>query len=95
MIDRCLSYINPTNPIGISNPRHEGRLGGRGYVGEKRITLNVVSFAQAKILCVAAHNRGGALHLRAYGGVESTKPTQGRSLFSVGTYEPVHRMDQT
>ena len=38
VVDWCLSYMDPTNPIGISKSHHEGRLSGRGCVGEKRIT---------------------------------------------------------
>jgi len=39
-----LGYIDPTNPIGISKSRHEGRLAGRGCVGEKQITLDLDAF---------------------------------------------------
>ncbi|XP_066347640.1 uncharacterized protein [Miscanthus floridulus] len=38
VVDWCLGYIYPTNPIGISMSCHEGRLAGRGCVGEKHIT---------------------------------------------------------
>jgi hypothetical protein len=39
VVNWCLGYMDPTNPIGISKSRHEGRLSGRGCVGEKQITL--------------------------------------------------------
>ena len=38
VVDLCLGYMDPTNPIGISKSCHEGRLVGRGCVGEKHIT---------------------------------------------------------
>ena len=50
VIDWCLSYIDPTNPISISKSRHEGRLGGRGCVGEKQITPDADAFQQTRFL---------------------------------------------
>ena len=44
VVDWCLGYMDPTNPIGISKSRHEGRLAGRGCVGEKQITLDLDAF---------------------------------------------------
>ena len=38
VVDWCLGYIEPTNPIGISKSHYEGRLASRGCVGEKHIT---------------------------------------------------------
>ena len=35
VVDWCLDYIDPKNPIGISKSRHEGRLAGIGILGEK------------------------------------------------------------
>ena len=39
VVDWCLGYMDPTNLIGISKSCHEGRLAGKGCVGEKHITL--------------------------------------------------------
>ena len=50
VVDWCLSYIDPTNPIGISNSRHEGRLVGRGCLREKKITLETDAYKQAHFL---------------------------------------------
>jgi hypothetical protein len=50
VVDWCLSYIDPTNPIGISKSRHEGRLAGRGCVGEKQISPDPDDFERAKFL---------------------------------------------
>lgn len=45
VVDRCLDYIDPTNPIGICKSRHKaGRLAARGCVGEKQITLDLDDF---------------------------------------------------
>lgn len=45
VVDRCLDYIDPTNPIGICKCRHKaGRLAARGCVGEKQITLDLDDF---------------------------------------------------
>ena len=45
-----LGYIDPTNPIGISKSCHEGRLAGRGCVGEKQITPDLDAFERAHFL---------------------------------------------
>ena len=50
VVDWCLSYINPTNPIGISKSHHEGRLVGRGCLGEKQITSDADAFKRAQFL---------------------------------------------
>jgi hypothetical protein len=50
VVDWCLTYIDPTNPIGISKSRHEGRLAGRGCVGEKQITPDSDDFERAHFL---------------------------------------------
>ena len=50
VVDWCLGYMDPTNPIGISNSRHEGRLAGRGCVGEKHITLERDAYERAHFL---------------------------------------------
>jgi len=50
VVDWCLSYIDPMNPIGISKSRHEGRLVGKGFIGEKQITPDQIDFERAKFL---------------------------------------------
>ena len=50
VVDWCLSYIDPTNPIGISKSRYEGRLAGRGCLREKKITLDADAFERAHFL---------------------------------------------
>ena len=50
MVDRCLDFIDPTNPIGILNARHEGRLAGMGILGEKTLNLGADAFRQAHFL---------------------------------------------
>ena len=37
VIGWCLSYIDPTNPIGISKPWHEGRLGVEAMLGRSAL----------------------------------------------------------
>ena len=49
VVDWCLGYMDPTNPIGISKSRHEGWL-GRGCVGEKHITPERDAYGQAHFL---------------------------------------------
>jgi hypothetical protein len=45
VVDRCLDYIDTTNPIGICKSHHKaGRLATRGCVGEKQITLDLDAF---------------------------------------------------
>ena len=45
-----LDYIDPSNPIGISKSRHEGRLAGIGILGEKTFTPDMNSCRQAHFL---------------------------------------------
>jgi len=47
VVDWCLGFMDPTNPIGISMSRHEGRLADKGCVGEKHITLERDAYEQA------------------------------------------------
>jgi hypothetical protein len=35
VVDWCLDFVGPTNPIGISKAHHEGRLVVMGILGEK------------------------------------------------------------
>jgi hypothetical protein len=57
VVDWCLNYIDPTNPIGISKSRHEGRLAGKGFLGEKQIIPDADDFERAKFL-VLQHTKG-------------------------------------
>ena len=50
VVDWCLGYMDPTNPIGISKSRHEGRLAGKGCVGEKHITPERDAYERAHFL---------------------------------------------
>ena len=50
VVDWCLDYIDPTNPIGIPKSRHEGRLAGVGILGEKTFNPNPDAFRQAHFL---------------------------------------------
>ena len=50
VVDWCLSFMDPTNPIGISKSHHEGRLAGRGCVGEKHITPERDAYERAHFL---------------------------------------------
>jgi len=50
VVDWCLDFIDPTNPIGISKARHEGRLAGMGILGEKTLNPDVDAFRQAHFL---------------------------------------------
>ena len=50
VVDWCLGYMDPTNTIGISKSCHEGRLAGKGCVGEKHITLERDAYERAHFL---------------------------------------------
>jgi len=50
VVDWCLDYIDPSNPIGISKSRHEGRLAGIGILGEKTFTPDMNSYRQEHFL---------------------------------------------
>jgi len=50
VVDWCLDFIDPTNPIGISKARHEGRLAGTGILGEKTLNPDADAFRQAHFL---------------------------------------------
>ena len=50
VVDWCLDFIDPTNPIGISKARHMGRLAGMGILGEKTLNLGADAFRQAHFL---------------------------------------------
>jgi len=57
VVDWCLSYIDPTNLIGISKSHHEGRLARKGFLGEKQIIPDADDFERAKFL-VLQHTKG-------------------------------------
>jgi hypothetical protein len=40
VVEWALNYVDPSNPIGVSKRRHEGRLTGEGTIGKKAITLD-------------------------------------------------------
>jgi hypothetical protein len=46
-VEWALNYAVPSNPIGIPKSRHEGRLPGKGTIGNKAITLDPHSFHYA------------------------------------------------
>ena len=50
VVDWCLDYIDPSNPIGISKSHHKGRLAGIGILGEKTFTPDMNSYRQAHFL---------------------------------------------
>ena len=50
VVDWCLDFIDPTNPIGISKAHHEGRLVGTGILGEKTLNPDANAFRQAHFL---------------------------------------------
>jgi hypothetical protein len=50
VVDWCLGYIDPTNPIGIYKSRHEGRLAGIGTLGKKTLNPDREDFRRAHFL---------------------------------------------
>ena len=62
VVDWCLDFIDPTNPIGISKARHEGRLAGMGILGEKTLNPDVDAFQQAHFL-VLQHTTEVSLYI--------------------------------
>ncbi|WVZ96294.1 hypothetical protein U9M48_041950 [Paspalum notatum var. saurae] len=50
VVNWCLGYIDPKYPIGISKPRHEGRLTGIGILGQKTFNPVPLAFKQAHFL---------------------------------------------
>lgn len=50
VVDWCLGYIDPNNPIGISKSRHEGRLAGTGTLGQKTFNPDPNAYKQAHFL---------------------------------------------
>ena len=50
VVDWCLDFIDPENPIGVVRSRHEGRLAGTGFLGEKTFNLDTTSYRQAHFL---------------------------------------------
>jgi hypothetical protein len=50
VVDWCLGYIDPTNPIGIYKSRHEGRLAGIGTLRKKTLNPDREDFRRAHFL---------------------------------------------
>ena len=50
MVEWCLGFIDPKNPIGIPKSRHDGRLAGRGILGEKTFIPELDAYEQAHFL---------------------------------------------
>jgi hypothetical protein len=50
VVDWCLGYIDPTNPIGIYKSRHEGRLAGIGTLGKKTLNPDPDDYRRAHFL---------------------------------------------
>jgi hypothetical protein len=46
-VEWALNYADPSNPIGVSNSRHEGRLTGKGTIAKKTITPDPNLFCRA------------------------------------------------
>jgi hypothetical protein len=50
VVDWCLGYIDPINPIGIYKSRHEGRLAGIGTLGKKTLNPDLDDYRRAHFL---------------------------------------------
>jgi hypothetical protein len=50
VIDWCLDYIDPENPIGNPNTRHHGRIAGVGILGEKTVNPELDAYEKAHFL---------------------------------------------
>jgi hypothetical protein len=46
-VELALNYVDSTNLIGVPKSRHEGRLTGKGTIGNKAITLDPDLFRRA------------------------------------------------
>jgi hypothetical protein len=55
VVDWCIDFFDPKNPIGIPKSRHEGRLAGRGTIGEK-IYSRADCIQSSSFSCVTAHS---------------------------------------
>ena len=69
VVDWCLSYIAPTNPIGISKSRHEGRLASeRGHFLVLQHTIEVEPYIEEHMEMLRQQNldRGEAWLARAH-----------------------------
>ena len=56
VIDWCLDYIDPENPIGNPKHRHHGRIAGVGIHGEKTINPELDAYEKAHFL-VSQHTK--------------------------------------
>jgi len=50
VVDWCLGYIDPTNPIGLYKSPHEGRLAGIGTLGKKTLNPDPDDYQRAHFL---------------------------------------------
>jgi hypothetical protein len=55
VVDWCLVFIDPENPIGVARSCHDGRLAGSGFLGEKTFNPDVNSYRQLISLCCNTH----------------------------------------
>jgi hypothetical protein len=44
VVDWCLDFIDPKNPIDVVRSHHDGRLAGTGFLGEKTFNLDMNSY---------------------------------------------------
>ena len=65
MVEWCLGFIDPKNPIGIPKSRHEGRLAGRGILGEKTFIPELDAYEQAHFL-VLQHTEEVSIYIDEY-----------------------------
>ena len=50
VLEWCVSYIDPKNPIGVPKSPHEERLTGKGTLGKRQVTPDLEAFEQAHFL---------------------------------------------
>ena len=65
VVEYCLGFIDPKNPIGIPKSRHEGRLAGRGILGEKTFIPELDAYEQAHFL-VWQHTEEVSIYIDEY-----------------------------
>jgi hypothetical protein len=50
VVDWCLDFINPENPIGVARSHHDRRLAGSGFLGEKTFNPDVNLYRRAHFI---------------------------------------------
>ena len=50
VVDWCVNYIDPDNPIGVSHSRHEGKLASQGILEKHAITPDPNAYNQTHFL---------------------------------------------